>query len=202
MKNILVKNLHWLIIAYAANNLFMMYTEKQEAFDNLKMQTPALKSNISREKRALSTIEEFRKNLDSTKQRVEEVVKQIEKAQRQLPSEVNDAEVQELLGGVAENLKMRNSEQFPGEEVNHGFYFAKEYQFQSKGTFLQSLIFFERLAKAERILNVKNLAIKHVKEKVRSRFQIIDFSTKVESFRYNKNYKEKSGVEEIERQFN
>ncbi|MEX1099067.1 MAG: type 4a pilus biogenesis protein PilO [Bacteriovoracaceae bacterium] len=202
MKNVLIKNIHWFIIAYAAQGLFMLYSEKDEAYQNLITQTPVLKTKIAREKTKLSQIEEFKKNLSSTKDRVQEVVKQIEKVQKQMPSDVNDAEVQELLGNMATDLKMKQPNQSPGNEADHGFYFAKEYQFQGRGTFLQALIFFESLSKAERILNVKEVKIKHISEKVRSRFQIIDLQTKVESFRYNKNYKEKSGVEEIEKQFN
>lgn len=201
MKNLLVKNMHWLIIAYSLNGIFTMYTEKQEALDELVSRTPSIKAKMQREKRSLSQINEFKKNLSKTKERVKEVVKQIEKAQRQLPSDVNDAEVQEILGGFADKLKMKKPRQAPGVEANLGFYFAKEYDFQARGTFLQSLIFFESLAKSERILNVKRLSITHSKEQERSRFQIIDLQTTVESFRYNTNYKEKSGVEEIEKQF-
>lgn len=201
MISVLVKNLHWIIIAYAGFSLFTLYTEKSEAYESLRAQTPALKNKIAREKRNLSRIEEFKKNLSSTKQRVQEVVRQIEKAQRQLPSNVNDAQVQEMLSEIAEKLKMKSSRQMPGEESEQGFYFSKLYNFQARGTFLQTLIFFERLAKAERILNVKNFSIKHSEDDARSRFQIIDFEATVESFRYNPNYTEKSGVEEIESKY-
>ena len=201
MKDVLIKNLHWFIFAYAAQGLFLMYTEKDEQYQELISQTPAIKAKIQREKRKLVQIEEFKKNLAATKERVKEVVKQIEKVQKQLPTDVNDAEVQELLGNIAQKLKMKKPQQVPKKEENLGFYFAKEYEFKGRGTFLQSLIFFESLAKAERILNVKNVKIEHISDKVRSRFQIIDMQTTVESFRYNKDYKEKSGVEEIEQQF-
>ncbi len=92
-------------------------------------------------------------------------------------------------------------EQSPGKETNNGFYFNKEYSFAAKGTFLQSLIFFESLANAERILNVKTVKISHDEEQNRSRFQIVNLETTVESFRYNTSHVEKSGVEEIENQF-
>ena len=201
MKNALIKNLHLLIIAYALNGLFTIYTENEEKLENMKAQTPAIRAKIQKEKKNLAQIEDFKKDLAATKERVQEVVTQIEKAQKQLPADVNDAQVQEYLSKVSEDLKMKQPKQAPGEEENLGFYFAKKYNFQARGTFLQSLIFFETLAKAERILNVKEVKIKHIQDKVRGRFQIIDVDTTVESFRYNKNYKEKSGVEEIEKQF-
>lgn len=201
MKDVLIKNLHWFIIAYAAWSTFTVFEEKEEEYKNLVQQTPALQSKIAREKRNLSQIEEFKANLAETKDRVREVAKQIEKAQRQLPADVNDAQVQEMLGEVSDKLKMKQPKQSPLEETSHGFYFAKLYSFEAKGTFLQSLIFFETLAKSERILNVKNVEIKQSTEKTRSRFQVVNMKTTVESFRYNKNHVEKSGVEEIEKQF-
>ena len=201
MKESLLKNLHWMIIAYAGFTLFTIYEEKEQVYQDLVTRTPALKNKIQREKTKLAQIEEFKKNLSATKERVQEVVRQIEKVQKQLPTDVNDTQVQEVLGGYASELRMKEPLQAPGEEKNHGFYFAKEYSFEGKGTFLQALIFFENLAKADRILNVKNVKIKHSNLDNRSRFQIIDLQTTVESFRYNKNYEEKSGVEAIESQF-
>ncbi|MBC77383.1 MAG: hypothetical protein CME64_15365 [Halobacteriovoraceae bacterium] len=200
MKDSIVKNLHWFILAYAVQMLYFTYEEKDEQYQSLIQQTPAIQSKIAREKRKLTQIEEFKKNLSSTKERVKEVVKQIEKVQRQLPTDVNDAQVQEVLGGIADKLKIKNPVQYPEAETNKGFYFAKEYVFKGRGTFLQSLIFFENLAKTERILNVKNVKITQSQEQGRGRFQIVEMETMVESFRYNENHKEKTGIDEIEAQ--
>jgi Tfp pilus assembly protein PilO len=202
MKELLIKNIHWLLIFYAANNIFMLYEEKSEQFENIIAQTPVLSAKIQKEKRKLVQIEEFKKNLSATKKRVTEVVKQIEKVQKQLPSDVNDAEVQTLLSNIGKGLRVQSEQQAPREEQNNGFYFAKEYEYNAKGTFIQSLIFFENLQKAERILNVKSFVIASAEEDVRSRFQIVDFTIMIESFRYNKAYRERDAVKEIENQFN
>jgi Tfp pilus assembly protein PilO len=202
MKELLIKNIHWLLIFYAANNIFMLYEEKSEQFENIIAQTPVLSAKIQKEKRKLVQIEEFKKNLSATKKRVTEVVKQIEKVQKQLPSDVNDAEVQKLLSDIGSKLRVQDEQQAPKNETNNGFYFAKEYEYKARGTFIQSLIFFENLEKAERILNVKSFQINRIQENVRSRFQIVDFKIVIESFRYNKNYRERDAVKEIENQFN
>lgn len=201
MKELIIKNIHWLIIFYAANNIFALYEEKSEQFENIIAQTPVLSSKIQKEKRKLVQIEEFKKNLSATKKRVTEVVKQIEKVQKQLPSDVNDAEVQRLLSEIGEKLRVQDEQQTPKNETNNGFYFAKEYEYKARGTFIQSLIFFENLEKSERILNVKSFNIERIQDNVRSRFQIVDFSIIIESFRYNKNYRERDAVKEIENQF-
>lgn len=202
MKELLIKNFHWLIIFYAANNIFMLYQEKNEQYQNVLTQTPVIQAKIQKEQRKLIQIEEFKKNLTETKKRVKEVVKQIEKVQKQLPTDVNDAQVQSLLGDIGSKLRVQNESSSPGQEDNNGFYFAKIYNYKARGTFIQSIIFFENLEKAERILNVKAFNIEAIEDEVRSRFQIVDFEITVESFRYNKNYRESDGIKAIEQQFN
>lgn len=201
MKNVLIKNSHLFVIAYALLQLFEIYTERTEQLEAVLQQTPVVQSKIVQQERKLKKIEQFKQNLEDSKQRVEEVVAQIEKTQRQLPTEVNDTVIQDYLKTAAEGLRMKDPRQIPGNEQNNGFYFSKIYEFQASGTFLQSLIFFEQLAKSERILNVLDLSIKHTAKDFQGRYQVVDMTTRIESFRYNPNYKEKSGVEEIERQF-
>jgi Tfp pilus assembly protein PilO len=201
MKEMLVRNFHWFIIAYTFVGLWDIYELKTEALENSAQLPPAVATKIQRAKNQIKKIERFKKNLSKSKERVQEVVKQIEKVQKQLPSDVNDTEVQSLIGDIAKKLKMVEPSPSPGQEVNNGFYFSKEYTFQAKGTFLQAIIFFENLKDSERILNVKSFDIALDESKAKSRFPILNISTAVESFRYNNSYKEKSGVDEIENQF-
>ena len=201
MKEMLVRNFHWFIIAYACMGLWDIYELKTEALENSAQLAPAVSTRIQRAKNQIKKIERFKKNLSKSKERVQEVVKQIEKAQKQLPSDVNDTEVQSLIGDIAKKLKMVEPQPSPGKEANNGFYFSKEYIFQAKGTFLQAIIFFENLKNSERILNVKSFDIALDESKAKSRFPILNISTAVESFRYNSSYKERSGVDEIENQF-
>jgi hypothetical protein len=79
--------------------------------------------------------------------------------------------------------------------VNRGFYFAKDYKFTGTGTFLQFLILMEKLevmASNDRILNVKSLSLsvtdRLAENDKKSRFQLLNFEAKIESFRYNPNY--------------
>lgn len=201
MKNILIKYIHWVILLYAGNNLFTLYTEKSEALTQLESATEPMKVNIAREERKLKQIEEFKKNLEVTKNRVKEVVTEIEKVQKQLPEDLNAAVVQEMLSDLSTKLKIKNITQTPGNETMQGFYFVKEYNLRGIGTYLQSLILLENIEKSERILNVKSFEMSYSKEENRSRFPVLDVSLVLESYRYNKSYKEKSGVEEIENQF-
>lgn len=196
MKNSILKNLHLIIIIYAFWGFYNIYEEKTLLIETERNETPSLETKISNSKKKLKEINKFKENLKNSKERVTEVVKQIEKVQKQLPSDVNDAEVQELVGNIAKDLKIKNPSPSAGKETLNGFYFAKDYNFSGRGTFLQFLIFFENLSKAERILNVKELSFTYVKENIRSRFQVLEMAAIVESFRYNKKHKEK--VDEVE----
>lgn len=198
MKELIVKNIHIIIILYAGFNLFELFTEKDEELTSLVGRTPSIRAKIQQSKTKLNQIEEFKKNLTSTKERVEEVVKQIEKVQKQLPSDVSDTQVQSTLSRLGEKVKIRDIKQLPKDEKNNGFYFSKLYQFAGTGTFLQALIFFENLEKEERILNVKSFKIEPTNQKSRSRFQVTNFETDIESFRYNTNHKEKDVLKEID----
>jgi Tfp pilus assembly protein PilO len=201
MKEMLVRNFHWFIVAYAVLGIWEVYETKMEEIDRAQQQVPIVEGKIEKAKREIKKIERFKKNLSSSKERVKEVVKQIEKVQKQLPSEVNDTEVQSLIGDIAKKLKIQDPSPTPGSEKNNGFYFTKEYEFKGVGTFLQALILFENLEKSERILNVKSLNIELDEKKAKSRFPILNINTVVESYRYNNNYKERSGVNEIENKF-
>lgn len=201
MKEMLVKNFHWFIIAYAGMGLWDLYEEKNDALESSAQLAPTVELKIQRAKNQIKKIERFKKNLSKSKERVQEVVKQIEKAQKQLPSDVNDTEVQSLIGNIAKKLKIQEPSPSPGKEENNGFYYSKEYEFKGVGTFLQALIFFENLEKAERILNVKSFEMNIDPTKGKSRFPILNINTIVESYRYNTSYKEKSGVDEIENQY-
>tara|TARA_Y100000385_G_C13046208_1_gene617596 strand:- start:194 stop:808 length:615 start_codon:yes stop_codon:yes gene_type:complete len=202
MKEMMVKNFHWFIIAYAAFGLFTVWEEKMEEIESAKGSVPPMEAKIIKSKRKISEIKKFKKNLEQSKERVQEVVKQIEKIQRQLPSDVNDTEVQALISNIAQDLRVKDPRANPGEEKDEGFYFEKKYKFQGVGTYLQFLIFFENLEKAERILNVKSLSLILDPKSKTSRFPIVNLETTVESFRYNTNYKEPSLVNEIENKFN
>lgn len=201
MKEVLIKNFHWFIIVYAGVGLFTVYEEKMEEIEGAKSAVPPMEARIIKSKRKISEIKKFKKNLEKSKERVKEVVKQIEKVQKQLPSDVNDTEVQALIANIAKELRVKNPRANPEKERMQGFYYEKDYKFEGVGTFLQFLIFFENLEKAERILNVKNLKMILDPKSKASRFPIVNLETTVESFRYNTSYKEKSLVNEIEKKF-
>lgn len=201
MKNRILANVHWLIILYGAFNLYTIFEEKNAEKETVELSIPIIKKQIAITKRKFKQIETFKNNLEKSKERVKEVVKQIEKVQKQLPTESRETEVAGYIDGLGQRFKFQGYKITPEKEELKGFYFTKHYLYQARGTFLQSLIFLENLEKSERILNVLSISLKNEEQYRRGKFQVLDVETKVESYRYNTNYKEKSGVEEIENKF-
>ncbi len=193
MKDQLIKNLHVFIFLYVAFVNFGIYEESTEKIEITKSTIASNESRLQRSKRELAKVDQFNKDLSSSQARVNAVVSEIKKVQKQLPSQINDTEVQGILFGISNDLRMKDPNMKPKQEVLKGFYYSKDFSFSVKTTFLQNLIFFEKLeelAKSDRILNVKYLKVSDDKDSdQRSQFRGLKLTAEVESYRYNDNYK-------------
>lgn len=192
MKDAIIKNLHIFIFLYTAFINYELFEIKNEEIESKKSQIASSKARLTRSKTELAKVDQFNKDLAASKQRVAEVVSEIERVQKQLPSDINDTAVQQLLTGVTQDLRMKSPNMIPKQEVPKGFYFSKDYEFKAKATFLQSLIFFEKLenlSRSNRILNVKYVKITDDPESdKRSQFRGLLLATNVESYRYNASF--------------
>jgi type IV pilus assembly protein PilO len=200
--NAIFKNLHLFILIYAAVMIYQKYDENQKT--NLEMQEkqPQIQSQIQKERKEKQNLEKYFKDIQDAKERIELVAQKLEKLQRQLPEEVSDAENLNIVRNIAEAVNMKNIILSPGEDKIVDFYIAKDYRLRVTGTYLQILVFLEKLAKQERILNVKSVTMEREKGKQRGRFVLLDSELILETFRYNKNYKEDRGIQKIEESFN
>lgn len=192
MIDIVVKNIHFLFLAYAIF-IGVEYQEvSEEKLVSAKDQLEAMESKITKVERDLKEVKQFEDDREKSMERVQQVVDQIKTIQKQLPSEIRDAEVNGKLTEFSRTLKMLNPNPSPSTEVNQNFYISKDYNFDVQGTYLQFLIFYEKLenlAKNGRILNVKYLRMKGSTEgDPRSRFQLLDLTSTVEAYKYNESY--------------
>lgn len=196
MKDALIKHAHWLIIFYAAFNLYELYEKKLGEVEGSNASFASKKSRLQRNESELKRVKKFNEDLEKSQRRVDEVIKNLEKIQKQLPAEINDTEIQSLMNDFSNQLRIQSPETSPKGEQAMDFYFSKDYLFDAKGTFLQFLILFEKLEKlsdgenAGRILNVKYVRL--VEDETadsRSRFRILKLALTIESFRYNSAYK-------------
>lgn len=202
MKDTIIKNLHVFIFLYTAFINFELYEQKTEEVESLKGVVASTEARLARSRTELAKVDQFNKDLESSRQRVAEVVNEIERVQKQLPSEINDTEVQQILTGISSDLRMQNPNMVPKSEVPQGFYFSKDFDFSAKATFLQSLIFFEKLenlSKSNRILNVKYVKIFDDPEAdKRSQFRGLQLATNIESYRYNTSFKVEAPTPDVD----
>ncbi|MEA9354659.1 type 4a pilus biogenesis protein PilO [Bacteriovorax sp. PP10] len=197
----ILKNLHWFIIAYAAFELYTLYSEANERLVNIESQQEVRRAELSKNKKIQREITNYYKNIEEEKVKIERVAREIEKMQQLLPSEISDSDNISLLRRMADDVNIKELSIAPEMESDRGFYIARRYRIKAKATFLQFLIMFEKIAENKRILNVGESSFKKSELPQRSKFQVIEGDVVIEAYRYNANFKEDRGIDEIEQQF-
>lgn len=196
--NKFISSLHIFIFLYGAYTTWIIYDEHLVRMTDLESQFPSVQEEITKTKKKVKLIQEFKKKTDESKIRVEEVAKNIEAAQRQLPPEINDSQILGYFNQEIGSLNIKDPNSKPGIEKAGTYFISKEYIVTVNGTFLQLLIFFERLASSDRIYNVKSLKLVNNQSGQRGRFQMISGEFIIEAFRYNPDFKVDRGFENVE----
>jgi len=197
----IVANIWLMIIAYTGYSVweaFNLHTEKVEIARN---QIPEIQSNIAKMQKEKKQLENYFSDIEEAKARIEKVAAEIEKLQQQFPSEISDTDNLALISSIAEILNVKNIFLQPGSEENKGFFYAKLYNIKASGTFLQFLIFLEKISEAKRLMNIHSIKLSHMEKAQKGRFQLINADINIEVYRYNPNFREKRGIEDIEKQF-
>jgi Tfp pilus assembly protein PilO len=197
----ILKHLHWFIIAYAAFELYTLYSEANERLVNIESQQEVRRAELSKNKKIQREITNYYKNIEEEKVKIERVAREIEKMQQLLPSEISDSDNISLLRRMADDVNIKELSIAPEIESDRGFYIARRYRIKAKATFLQFLIMFEKIAENKRILNVGESSFKKSELPQRSKFQVIEGDVVIEAYRYNASFKEDRGIDEIEQQF-
>lgn len=197
----LLKNLHWIIIAYSLFSFYTIYTERDEHYNSIQSQVGGQQIQLRKNKKEQKEITNYHKNIKDEKDKIERVAQEIEKTQQLLPSEVSDTDNINLLRRMADEVNVKEISITPEKEVDHGFFITRNYKITAKATYLQFLILFEKISENKRILNVGESSFKKSSEPQRGKFQIINGQFTIHAYRYNANYKEDRGIEEIENKF-
>lgn len=198
----LLKNLHWIIIAFAAFNFYQIYTAEDEQYEQLVGQEEAKRVELTKNKKVKREISNYYSNIKEEKEKIERVAKEIEKMQQLLPSEISDSENINLLRKLADEINIKELSIVPeAMESDRGFFIARKYRLKAKATFLQFLIMFEKISENKRILNIGESTFKVTTLPQRGKFQVIDGEFILEAYRYNPNFKEDRGIDAIEKKF-
>lgn len=193
--NKLIANFHILLFLYGLYGAYELYSQHAEHAEAISNQFPAIESDIQSTEKRVAEIQDFVKKADEYKTRVDNVAKTIEAVQKQLPAETNDSQILQTFSQDMNVLNIKDPSFVPGAEETSTYYISKDYSIRAKGTFLQFLIFFERLGTADRIYNIKTLKLTSASDNQRGRFQIISAEAVIQAFRFNPNFKVERGFE-------
>jgi Tfp pilus assembly protein PilO len=193
--NKIITNLHVIIVLYALYGLYVSYDEHSIQMEAFQQQIPPMQEEIERVKKKLKEIDEFKKESEASKVRVEQVAKNIESVQRQLPPETNEGQILNFFNGEAKLLNIKDVSISAGSENSSQLTIGKEFKLKADGTYLQFTVFFERIGKADRIYNVKDLKLTVGKGIQKGRFPIITMESTVEAYRFNPSFKVDRGFE-------
>ncbi len=199
--NKLISNLHFIILLYGLYGTYVLWEEHTIALEGIHSQIPQLDADIATNKKKVAEIQDFMKKTEEYKVRVEEVAKNIEAVQKQLPQDINDTQILSFLSQEMTLLNIKDPQLTPGKEESSTYFISKNFSISAKGTFLQFLIFLERIGTATRIYNVKSLKLVNMPDSQKGRFQIIAGESVIQAFRFNPDFKVDRGFDKIENQF-
>jgi Tfp pilus assembly protein PilO len=195
LMNRLLANIHIIILLYCSYVLYTQYEEHTVAVEAVTSQFPAVDAEIASTKKRIKEIDEFRKKAEEYRARVEEVAKNIEAVQRQLPADTNDNQIVTLFRDEMTNLNIKSPGINPGNEEVSTYFISKNYNLKANGTFLQFLIFVERLGNADRIFNIKSMKLSNSNPNQKGRFQVITGEYVIQAFRFNPAFKVERGFD-------
>lgn len=194
--NKIIANLHVIIVLYALYGLYIAYDEHSVQMTSFEEQIPPMQSEIETVKKKLKEIDEFKKESEASKVRVEQVAKNIESVQRQLPAETNEGQILNFFNGEAQLLNIKDVFISAGGENASQLTIGKEFKVKANGTYLQFAVFFERIGTADRIYNVKDLKLVAGKGIQKGRFPTISMESTIEAYRFNPSFKVDRGFAE------
>jgi Tfp pilus assembly protein PilO len=196
MKELMSKfmaSLHWFILLYGMYGTWVQFDEHDVQLQDIISRGGGLDTEIANMEKKVKEIQEYMKKTDEYKTRVEQVAKSIETVQKQLPAETNDTQILSFFQAEINSLNIKDANFTPGKEDKSTYFISKEYSLKAKGTFLQFLIFLERIGGADRIYNIKELKLSSPGEVQRGRFQIISGEGIIQAFRFNPDFKVERG---------
>lgn len=191
--NKLLGSLHWLILIYGLYGTWVIYDEHELKLQEIASRSSEIDQEIAASERKIKEIEEFVRKTDEYKSRVEEVAKNIETVQKQLPAETNDSQILSFFQQEINSLNIKDANFTPGMEETSTYFISKEYAVKARGTFLQFLIFLERIGNADRIYNIKELKLVTPNESQKGRFQMVTGEGIIQAFRFNPDFKVERG---------
>lgn len=191
--NKLIGNIHIFMFLYGCWTTYGLWEQHDLKMTEFENEIPSVEADIVKLKSKVREINDFIKKADEYKVRVEEVAKNIEAVQKQLPAETSDAQILSAFQSELKVLNIKDTTMEPKSEESSTYFISKDYSIKANGTFLQFLIFFERIGNATRIYNVKSLKLTTNGTVRKGRFQIVNGEAIIQAYRFNPSFRVERG---------
>jgi Tfp pilus assembly protein PilO len=185
----LISSLHFILIAWVGWGTYADFNTFFETRRAVEESIAETNQRVTKAQKTLGEIRDFESNIEVLKKRIDDIIKQIDEMKKSFPETIVDAEILGDLSKEATSLNLQTPAVAPREEFDRGFYFAKQFEMKARGTYLQFIVFFERLSKKQKIFNVQYMKIFNDQTLQKGRYGLLNIETLIESFRYNHKYK-------------
>lgn len=186
----IANHIHLLIFGYTLWIGWNMYEAHQANLVRYKSEFKKKTAELKKRKKELEVVKKFEGQREEAQAQFAEVEAEFEVIRKKLPSDLDNIGNKSLFIKIADKLNITEPAlEDRLKEDNKGFYFLKKYKFKGKGTFLQFLIFLERISESERLFNIHSLKLFTRNDEQRGRFKLIESEIFIEAYRYNEKYK-------------
>ncbi len=128
----------------------------------MEVEQEAIKKKVMAKQADYNRLKGFAQNIETVKQELRELNLQLESALEHLPKTFNLSALLRKLTSLAQNSGVELASFKPEKSETRGegqFFSSIKIDFELKGTFAQSLLFFDQLTRLKRIVNLENLKI-------------------------------------------
>ncbi len=191
--DVLLKILPFAILLMGAYGTYTDFESHEERIESLRGQINAKKMQNKRLKKKVDEVKDFIPQINSVEKAIADFENQIKEIKFKIPPLKVKTDILDELSVDAKKLNIQQVSFKPSYEIENsgGIYFTNALEFQAEGTYLQFLIFFEKLSLAERVFNIKKIKIEDKAKRKSGRHKLILANAIIETFHYNENYQEK-----------
>ncbi len=186
----ILPHLHWILLLYGGWSFFEAYEDYEVNLQMAETQLSSVEASLMAKKRRVQEIESYQKRMEESEEDLKKVEVELEKLKASLISDGEQTEVLQDLSNEGKALNMQNLSFNPKQKISKGLYFINAMEMKATGTYLQMLIFFERLGHADRIYNISSLKLIGEKGKTVGRLNFVEMDTIIETYQYNENFKD------------
>jgi Tfp pilus assembly protein PilO len=181
---------------------FSKYPAIQQERESIDSEIASVRQEKESKEKEFKEIQVAMNDLESTKESLKKQVEELEALRRTLPSDNSDVATIEIIQKIVRDINLQNVYLTPEpNEQNMGFYLIRNINFKATGTYLQFLLLMESIGNNERIFNMPKVSLTKSAKAQRGRFQLVDANVLINTYRYNPDYTEDTGIQKIEEEF-